>query len=437
MKKELVAVVLAGGIGKRFWPLTTDKNLISLLGKTFFEQAVVGALPKEVSRMVIVANESNASFFRSLKFLVPHDVVIQSSAHGMAEAILTASACLQGVSLLIVIADDLTDKNLFQSVIDKVTSTNAFSVIPGWKTSKYFPGGYLMTEGERVKGIMEKPGEGNEPSPYVYISGQYFRESEPLLEALRQASSDRDDVYEQALTTLMTKETFVMASYEGSFASLKYPWNILDIMDILFERLEPHQGKNVKIASNVVIEGAVWIEDGVKIYENTKIVGPCYIGANTIIGNNNIIRHSHIEANCVTGFNTDITRSYVGDNCWFHSNYVGDSVFEGNVSLGSGTILANLRLDEGEIRSMIKGERVNTRRTKFGAIIGKNVRIGVNTSIMPGVKIGNGSFVGAGVTLDKDLPDKQSCFVQQQHIVTTNARPVSESSKREQFRQKV
>lgn len=405
MNRDLVAVVLAGGEGKRWWPLTTDKNLFPLFGKTFFEQAVMGALPKEVSRMVIVANESNASFFRSLKFLVPHDVVIQSSANGMAEALLTASARLQGVRLLVLIADDLTDNHLLQSVIDKATSTNAFSVIPGWKTSKYFPGGYLVTEGERVKGVVEKPGEGNEPSPYVYISGQYFRESELLLEAIKAVSSNRDDVYEQALTTLMKKESFIMTPYVGQFASLKYPWNILDSMDILFKSLQKKQGKNVEIRRNVVVEGNVVFGDSVKVFENTKIVGPCYIGDNTIIGNNNIIRQSHIGAGCVTGFNTDITRSYIGDNCWFHSNYIGDSVIEGDVSMGSGTVCANLRLDRGEIASIVGENRINTRRTKLGALIGKNVRIGVNTSIMPGVKIGRDSMIGAGLVVDHDIPN--------------------------------
>ena len=66
----------------------------------------------------------------------------------------------------------------------------------------------------------------------------------------------------------------------------------------------------------------MYLGDNVKIFENSKIVGPCYIGDNTVIGNNNIIRQSQIGSGCVTGFNTDITRSYIGDNCWFHSNYI-------------------------------------------------------------------------------------------------------------------
>lgn len=435
MNRELVAVVLAGGTGKRFWPLTIDKNLFPFFGKTFFEHAVARALPKEVSRVVVVANDSNAPFYRGFKFSVPHDVVVQASAQGMADAVLSASSRLEGVSLLVVIADDLTEQSMLESVVNKAQSSDVFGALPGWKTKRYFPGGYLVVDGGKVKSIMEKPGEGNEPSPYVYISGQYFRESELLLHVLKDVSSDRDDVYEKALTTLMKKEVFVMAPYEGSFASLKYPWNVLDIMGILLEHFDGKQGKNVDIRSNVVIEGNVVFGDNVKVFENTKIVGPCYIGKNTVIGNNNIIRDSHIGANCVTGFTTDITRSYIGDDCWFHSNYIGDSVLESNVSLGSGTVLANLRLDEGEIYSVVKGERVNTRRTKLGAIIGKNVRIGVNTSIMPGVKIGANSMMGAGLMIDRDIPEGSFVTGGTLMTITKNTRVIK--GDRASFKQKL
>jgi bifunctional UDP-N-acetylglucosamine pyrophosphorylase/glucosamine-1-phosphate N-acetyltransferase len=85
-------------------------------------------------------------------------------------------------------------------------------------------------------------------------------------------------------------------------------------------------------------------------------------------------------------------------------------VLEGNVSMGSGSVLANLRLDEGEITSTIATEKVTTGKTKLGAMIGEHVRIGVNTSTMPGVKIGSGSMIGAGLTIAQDIPNQS--FVQ-------------------------
>ena len=424
MKNELVAVILAGGEGKRFWPFTTDKNLFPFFGKTFFEHAVAHSLPKEVSRIVVIANNGNAPFFRTFKFSVPHDVVVQASAQGMADAVLAASVKFQGASLLIVIADVLEDGSVYQRIVQRGLSERVFGVIAGWKPATYYPGGYLALKGNKILGIHEKPGQGNEPSQYVNISGHFIADSSKLIAEIARTQSSEDDVYEKALTSLMQSEEFLIEPYDGLISSLKYPWHILDVMDILFEDLPSHQGKNVEIRKNVIVEGNVVFGDNVKVFENTKIVGPCYIGESTIIGNNNMIRQSHIGAGCVTGFNTDITRSYIGDHCWFHSNYVGDSVIEGDVSMGSGNVLANLRLDEGEIFSVVGGQRLDTMRTKLGAVIGKHVRIGVNTSIMPGVKIGSNSMVGAGLMIDRDIPEGSFVAGGTSKTITKNTRVI-------------
>jgi len=67
------------------------------------------------------------------------------------------------------------------------------------------------------------------------------------------------------------------------------------------------------------------------VLENAVIRGPVYIGANSIIGNNALVRdHSHIGSNSVIGYSTEVKHSYIGDNCWFHSNYIGDSIVDNN-----------------------------------------------------------------------------------------------------------
>lgn len=405
MSDTLTAVILAGGIGKRFSPLTTDKLLFPFFGKSFFEHAVATTLPPQVTNVVVITNSINRDVVASMKFPVPHMVVVQKQPLGMADALLSAASELKG-ALLIMIADDFLDPALYELVVAEATSSRAFGVIPGWKTPTYFPGGYLALADTVITNIVEKPEVGKTPSPYVNVSGHYIKDSDVLLAEISRTTSEQDDRYEKALTSLMKHEEFRMVPYEGTFGSLKYPWDVLGAMDFFFHnKFRAYKGKRVVIKENVTIEGQVYIGDGVKIFENTKIVGPCYIGQGTIIGNNNIIRDSHIGAGCVTGFSTDITRSYIGDNCWFHTNYIGDSVLEGNISMGSGGVLANLRLDDGVISSRVREEKVSTGKNKLGAIIGKNVRIGVNASIMPGIKVGSGSFVGSGVILDRDLPE--------------------------------
>ncbi|MBI5449461.1 NTP transferase domain-containing protein [Candidatus Gottesmanbacteria bacterium] len=410
MSRELIAVVLAGGAGSRFWPITTNKLLLPFLGRRFIDFSVADVMPKEITRMVIITSTENKETIDSMHFGVPTVTVLQHRPMGMADALLSASSELENARLLVIIADDLLDRKILKSVAGYADKKEIYGAIPGWKTPSYFPGGYIMTVGDRIVNIVEKPGEGKEPSNFVAVSGHYIADSNALLKEIRAAQSTADDVYERAVSVLMRREQFCMVPYSGNFISLKYPWDVLSAMDYLLKsRLRPHRGKNVSIRDSVIIEGDVYIDDGVQIFEHTKIVGPCYIGKNSIIGNNNLIRHSHIGENCVSGFNTDITRSYIGNNCWFHSNYIGDSFLEGNISMGSGTVLANLKLDEAGIGSQVKDVRIETGLNRLGAVIGQGVRLGVNISVMPGVKIGSGSFVGAGVILDKDIPEHSFC----------------------------
>jgi bifunctional UDP-N-acetylglucosamine pyrophosphorylase/glucosamine-1-phosphate N-acetyltransferase len=379
-----------------------------------------------------VTSPLNDAEFQHLSVPYPVKTVVQPESNGMADAIIRAKDHIGTGALLILIADDIFDSSLPQQIIETAERTHAFAVIPGLEVSSYFPGGYLKIDGELIKEIVEKPGKGNEPSSFVNISGHYFSESAVLLRALESTQSERDDVYEQAVNSLLTQKDCHLHRYSGSFTSLKYAWNVLDVMDVLLPTLQSFQGTNCQIRQNVYIEGPVYIGNNVKIFENTKIVGPCYIGDNAIIGNNNVIRHSSIGSGCVTGFNTDITRSYIGDGCWFHSNYIGDSILEGDISMGSGSVLANLRLDEGEISSVYKGEKVSTSKTKLGAMIGKHVRIGVNTSIMPGIKIGGNSYIGAGITVAQDIPDGSFVSGKTELIIESNKKDVQ--SDREKFK---
>src|SRR3989338_1596496 len=127
-----------------------------------------------------------------------------------------------------------------------------------------------------------------------------------------------------------------------------------------------------------------------------------------------------IGNDCVIGFGSEITRSYIGNNSWLHRNFVGDSVLDENVSMGAGAVTANLKLNEQHVNTLINGKKTGSGRNRLGAIIGSNVRIGINASIMPGTKIGKNSHVGAGVVLDADLPDNKFCALSSSYKIVEN-----------------
>jgi bifunctional UDP-N-acetylglucosamine pyrophosphorylase/glucosamine-1-phosphate N-acetyltransferase len=96
-----------------------------------------------------------------------------------------------------------------------------------------------------------------------------------------------------------------------------------------------------------------------------------------------------------------------------HLSYVGDSVLGENCNLGAGTITANYRFDAGTIKTTVKDKVVDSGRRKLGAIMGDNVKTGINALFMPGVKVGNGSWVGPNVMVQRDLPPKSVVLLKQ------------------------
>jgi NDP-sugar pyrophosphorylase family protein len=436
MNKEPVVVVLSAGIGKRFAPLLSSKDMFPFLGSSLLELNLKRLENAGFRDIVIVCNSDDQERIENFSFSkLRITTVVQSEPKGMADAISHAKDVVGDRSALILNAEDVVDPSLYTTLYKQTHSATAWIV--GKEVSEYFDGGYVVREAERVVGIMEKPGAANTPSDFVNLVFHFFPDMSVFASYLSVATSKKDDQYEMALTSYMKDHVVSMIEYDGAWAPLKYPWHVLDVTALLLSQLPRRIGKNVKIKKNVIIDGNVYIEDNVTIYENTKITGPCFIGEGSIIGNNNIVRDSHIGRRSVTGFNTDITRSYIGDDCWFHSNYVGDSVLESDISMGSGSVLANLRLDEGHISSVVSKEKVSTQRNKCGALIGSHVRIGVNVSTMPGIKIGAHTSIGAGLTITEDVPEHSFCVGNRPSYTVKKNTRTTDIASREQFRKKI
>jgi len=87
-----------------------------------------------------------------------------------------------------------------------------------------------------------------------------------------------------------------------------------------------------------------------------------------------------------------------------HLSYIGDSIIGENCNIAAGTITANYRFDAGTVKMMIKDSVVDSGRRKLGTIMGDNVKTGINSLFMPGVKIGSNSWVGSNVVVKKDVP---------------------------------
>jgi len=61
---------------------------------------------------------------------------------------------------------------------------------------------------------------------------------------------------------------------------------------------------------------------------------------------------------------------------------------------------------------------VNTGRRKLGVILGDNVKTGIKSLFMPGVKVGVNSWIGPNFMVDQDLPADTRAFLKQNSEIT-------------------
>jgi bifunctional UDP-N-acetylglucosamine pyrophosphorylase/glucosamine-1-phosphate N-acetyltransferase len=428
------ALLLLAGRSRRFWPLQ-EKALFPICGKTLLEHQVERLKEGGIDDIILVGGAHNLEDAKSvcpeLQAIEQEDLEL-----GMYGALLSALPSLGKKPVLIVSNNDIIEPSAYAELL-KIK--NADGVILAQKVHRYFPGGYLTLEGNRITGIMEKPGEGKEPSDLVNIVAHVHKDASVLLDALKDVKSDRDDKYEVALQKLFQSHHYEALPYEGSWQAVKYSWHILPLLPLLLQDIKkPSIHKSASVHPTAVVEGNVVIEEGVRVLPHATIVGPCTIGAHSVIGNNALVRGSSVGQHCVVGYNTEVKSSVLANHVWTHSTYIGDSVVAENVSFGAGSVTGNLRLDEGEITSHWEGEHLNTGLTKFGTIIGPDCRIGIHTGINPGVKIGKGTFVSGGTFVTEDIPDES--FVRMKEGVMTvkqNTASAPKPQEREKYRKTI
>ena len=85
-----------------------------------------------------------------------------------------------------------------------------------------------------------------------------------------------------------------------------------------------------------------------------------------------------------------------------------------NADLGAATVCGSLRFDDGETTHRILGRKEIPKDYSDACYIGDYCRTGVNAMLMPGVKMGAYSIVGAGVLLEQDLPSKTLVYTKQE-----------------------
>lgn len=402
-------LLLAAGRSKRMKPIE-DKNFLNFLGKPLIQHQLELLHKTGFNDVLVVGGAHNLDRIKKLGENLKMKIEIceqEDLELGMCGAVLSAKDMLGNEPILIFSSNDIVSEKAFELVKKVADSNGADSYILAKKVREYFPGGYLEIGSDGfIQNIIEKPEPGKEPSDLINLVIHIHKNPARLVKYLEKTESKNDDRYELALAAMMKDGIkFKAVPYDGFWQPIKFPWHVHKVFEYLFGKAYKKKGVGTKISKSAVVNGDVIFGENVTVFDGAVINGPAYIGDNSIIATNALVRDSNVGKDCVIGFSTEVARSYLGDGVWTHSNYIGDSVIGDNVSFGAGTVTGNLRLDEKNVCVDCDGKKVDTGSEKFGVVIGNNVRCGINVSLMPGVKIGNGCFIGAGVTVGENIPE--------------------------------
>lgn len=385
-------IFLASGKSSRCAPLS-DKNFLEFCGEPLILKLLKNARDGGLENFVIVSNGENLDQIKAVcvgeDFLANVEIVTQQDlSEGMAGGITDGLSVVDdGDSVFIVGGNDYVDSDIYRQILE-IGNKNDGAILAK-KVEEYFPGGYLEIDGDnQIKTIIEKPGEGNEPSDLVNIVGHFFMKASDLKRALSGTPPTGDDHYEHALGKLFKEKTFIAVEYAGVWQAIKYPWHVLEMMNIFLEKQISFTDPTAKISDSANIKGDhVVIDAGAKIFDNAVIQGPCYIGKNAVVGNNALVRGVNLGKGSSAGYNTEIARSFIASDVSSHIAYIGDSVIDSGVNFGAYSCTANLRLDKAPVQVKIKDERIDSRHEKLGAIVGVGCQIGIHAMLMPGTKI--------------------------------------------------
>ena len=391
-------VILAAGEGKRMHPLTftRPKVMLPIAGKPLLERNLLNARDAGLKKFIFVIgykSEMVRNYFGDgKKWNVRIEYVNQGKALGTAHAIGMVENFVD--DFIVLCGDTIFGKNDIKNILKKGTKIGLVEVE---NAGEY---GIVELAGKKVVKIYEKI---EEPFSNVINAGIYHFNKKIFYYIGKTEKSPRGEFeITDSINTLVKKE-----KTEGVFLKewrdVVYPWHLLDANEELLKKIDKKIEGTVE--KNATIIGNVVIGKNSRIRNGSYIEGPSIIGDDCKIGPNCYIRpYTSIGNSCHVGNACEVKNSIIMDNSNVpHQNYVGDSIIGQNCNLGAGSKVANLRLDKKNIKVVLNGKKIDTKRRKLGVIIGDNVQTGINSMMNVGTMIGNDVFIGPGTVVAGEI----------------------------------
>ena len=413
------AVVLAAGEGTRLKPitLTRPKHLIRVGGKLLLEHCLNALKAVGIEETLIVIHymgDAIRTYFGDGKnFGLRISYVEQKEVLGTGNAVSIAEPYVKE-DFVLVYGDLLFSVDALKKVVaihEREKPAATMAVVPVEKPENY---GIVELENSRVKNIIEKPSRDKAPTNLANAGIYVF--STEIFEKIKKTKASVRGEWEitDAISLLLKEKTVLGVEIsKDEWLDIGRPWDLLKANRWILQRTKHKVLGTIENGAHLI--GPVSVAETARIRSGAYIEGPAFIDEESDIGPNCYIRPcTSIGKKVRIGNACEIKNSIIMDNTHIgHLSYVGDSIIGENCNLGAGSITANYRLDAKTIKMKIKDKVVDSERTKLGAVLGDNVKAGINTLFMPGVKVGCNSWIGPNVVVYRDLPSNTITLLKQ------------------------
>ena len=148
--------------------------------------------------------------------------------------------------------------------------------------------------------------------------------------------------------------------------------------------------------------GPIIVSRGARVQAPARIVGPTYVGPDSVIlggvvaeaGVGPLCRvRGEVESSVILGFANKA-----------HDGFLGHSIVGRWVNLGAMTSNSDLKNTYGPVRLRVGGRDVDTGLLKLGCLLGDHVRTGIGTLLNTGTVVGAGSNLVGGGMPSRDVP---------------------------------
>ncbi len=428
------AIVLAAGQGTRM-KSNLYKVLHPVCGKPMVEHVIDHVKGIGADRVVTVVGHGAELVEETLG--QKSEYVLQAEQLGTAHAVQQAENLLgdlEGTTLVICGDTPLIRSETMEALVNKHKELGAKATILTAIADN--PAGYGRIirgdQGEVLRNVEQKDATPEEQAVTEINTGTYCFDNRALFEALKKVKNDnaQGEYYLPDVMGILQSEGALIGAHVSDDFS-----ETLGVND----RVVLAQAEAVmrhRIAEKHMRNGVTIISP-----ETTVISADAVIGRDTVLQPGTIIEgHSSIGEECLIGPNSHIIDSEVSDKTSIHSSVVksskigsnttvgpfahirpetdlGDHVKVGNFveikksSFGTGSKVSHLSyIGDAEVGSAVNigcgSITVNyDGKNKFKTTIEDEAFIGCNSNLVAPVTVGKGSYVAAGSTVTKDVPE--------------------------------